>query len=151
MLSKWLGSRSEISFSNIFAMIGRIPTGLQLSFWFLEPTLKTGVILANLKEAGKIEEQIATLNQQHICSVKHSEFSFKTFMGMSESCTDLLIQKFLFSFITVFFLSWEKKELDKYLLEPQNGVNIRVTLILQNNLQGWMVRKPMMKYIYVMF
>ena len=145
MLSKWLGSRSEISFSNIFAMIGRIPTGLQLSFWFLEPTFKTRVKLANLKEAGKIEEQIATLNQQHICSVKNSEFSFNTFTRMSESCTDLLIQKFLFSFITVFFLSWEKQR-----LAQQNGVNTRVTLILQNNLQGWMVRKPMMKRICVM-
>ena len=33
-----------------------------------------------------------------------------------------------------------------------NGVNTRLILILQNNsLQGWMVEKPMMKCVYMMF
>ena len=60
----------------------------------MESTLKTGVILANLKEAGKIEEQIASLNWQHICSAKNLAVSFKVFTGISESCTALLISKF---------------------------------------------------------
>ena len=32
-----------------------------------------------------------------------------------------------------------------------HGVNTRMILILQNNLQGWMVGKAMMERIYVMF
>ena len=32
-----------------------------------------------------------------------------------------------------------------------HGVNTRMILILQNNLQGWMVGKPMIERIYVMF
>ena len=75
-------------------MIGRILTGLYLSFSCLERTLETGVILANLKEAGKIEEQIASLNWQHIYLAKNSAFSFKLSTGISESCTPLLISKF---------------------------------------------------------
>ena len=100
MLSKWLDSCYKISPSNIFAVIGRILFGLKLSFWFLELTLKTGVMLANLKEAGKIEEQIASLNWQDICLAKNSAFFFRIFAGMSESCTALVISKFLISFTT---------------------------------------------------
>ena len=32
-----------------------------------------------------------------------------------------------------------------------NCVNTRVILILQNNFQGWMIGKPMIKCIYKMF
>ena len=59
--------------------------------------------MANLKEAGKIEEQIASLNWQHACSSKNSAFSFKIFTGLSESFTALVIFKFLISFIVIFF------------------------------------------------
>ena len=129
-------------------MIGRMLIGLQLSFWFLEPTLKTGVILVNLKEAEKIEEQIASLNWQHI-SVKNSAFSFKIFMGMSESCTALLISKFLISFLTVFYRLGENRNLINVGGTP-NGVNIRVILILQNSCQVWVLGKPIVKCIYMM-
>ena len=60
----------------------------------MESTLKTGVILANFKEAGKIEEQIASFVQKCVF--------LQNFYGMFESCTTLLISKFLISFITVF-------------------------------------------------
>ena len=68
------------------------------------------MILANLKEAGKIEEQIASLNWQHTCSSKNSAFSFKLFTGLSESFTALLIFKFLISFIAIFFVGLGKIE-----------------------------------------
>ena len=43
--------------------------------------MEAGVILANLKDAGKIEEKITTLNWQHICLGKNSGVSFKCFYG----------------------------------------------------------------------
>ena len=78
-------------------MVFSYPFGFWNQFYF-----KTGVILANLKEAGKIEEQIALLNWQYTCSGNNSTFSFKIFTGMSESGTALLISKFSITFITIF-------------------------------------------------
>ena len=108
MLSKWHDSSCKINFPKFLAMIGRILIGLLLSARFLEPTLKTGVIMADLKEAGKTEGQIVLLNWQHNCSAKKSAFFFQIFTGMSESCTTLLISKFLIAFIIVFLSTWEK-------------------------------------------
>ena len=51
-----------MSFSNILEIIGRILIGLQLSFIFLVPCLKTGGTFENLKVAGNFDEQIASLN-----------------------------------------------------------------------------------------
>ena len=79
MLSQWLDNCCEISFLNIFAMISRILIG-QLFFWFLEPTLKTVVIFANLKDARKIEKTNTSLNQQRICSANNSAFFIKHFL-----------------------------------------------------------------------
>ena len=112
--------------------------------------MKTGVILVNLKEAEKIEEQIASLNWKHICSVKNSAFSFEIFMGMSESCTALLISKFLISFLTVFYRLGKNRNLINVGGTP-NGVNTRVILILQNSRQVWVLGKSIMKCIYMMF
>ena len=84
-------------------MIGRI---LICPFWFLELTLKKGLILANLKEAGKIEEQIPSLNRQHIFTAKNS-FPFKIFTRMSESCTalqELFLHLFLYSYFVIIIL-----------------------------------------------
>lgn len=39
--------------------MGRIPTWLSLPFWCLDPFLKAGVILANLKGPGNFDTEIA--------------------------------------------------------------------------------------------
>ena len=50
-----------MSFSSILKIIGRIFIGLLLSLRFLEPCLKTGAILADLKDSGYFDEQIHSL------------------------------------------------------------------------------------------
>lgn len=91
-------------------MIGRILIGIYVSFCFVEPTLKAAIILANLIEARKIQE-----NWHHICSVKNLAFSFKHFYGKVRILCRLSYFEVLVSFITVSLLTWEKWKLDKLL------------------------------------
>ena len=46
-------------------------------------------MLANLKDAGNLDAQIASLNWRQIYSAKYSAVSFNIFTGMSVSCTAL--------------------------------------------------------------
>ena len=48
-------------FSNILDIIGRILTGLKLSFWFLLPLLKIVVIFACFNKEGHFDDSIASL------------------------------------------------------------------------------------------
>ena len=50
---------------------------LKLSFLFLDPFPKTGVISANLNEAGNFEEEIAILNWEQIYSYASYSFAWK--------------------------------------------------------------------------
>ena len=91
-----------MSFSNTLEIIGRTLIGLELSFRFLVPCLKTGITFANLKVEENFDEQIASLNWQHICSAKNSAFSFKTLTGTSVSWTAFLALNLLIYLSTVF-------------------------------------------------
>ena len=81
---------------------------LKLSFLFLDPFPKTGVISANLNEAGNFEEEIAILNWEQIYSQKNSLFTLILYTRMSLSRDTFLGFRLLISFITVLLSMLEK-------------------------------------------